>query len=130
MRSKHGCAGMTEMTHQMHLDHGPFQKIKTGVKTIELRLNDEKRRRIRVGDRILFTDSSDGADSVAAEVVALHPFKDFRELYAHLSLETCGYTTAEAVRNARPEDMLAYYSMEQQRTYGVLGIEIRLLPET
>lgn len=116
------------MTHQMHLDHGPFVKIKTGAKTIELRLNDEKRRRIQVGDRILFDDRSDPLDSLMAEVVALHRFKDFRELYAALPLEKCGYLTAEAVGHARAEDMLAYYSMEMQQAYGVLGIEIRLLP--
>ena len=116
-----------QVLHHMHLDHEPFRKIKTGVKTIELRLNDEKRRRIQVGDRILFDDRSDPADTVEAEVVALHRFKDFRELYANLPLEKCGYTTAEAVRNARPEDMFAYYSMEQQQTFGVVGIEIRLL---
>lgn len=115
------------MTHHMHLDREPFREIKTGVKTIELRLNDEKRRKIRVGDRILFTDNSDRTDTLEAEVVALHPFRDFRELYANLPLEKCGYTDAEAVRNARPEDMSAYYPVELQQTYGVLGIELRLL---
>lgn len=115
------------MVHKMHLDRGPFLKIKNGVKTVELRLNDEKRRKIRVGDRILFSDGSDPADTVSTEVVALHRFKDFRALYAALPLEHCGYTTAEEVRNACPEDMLAYYSMEQQQACGVLGIEIRLL---
>ena len=31
------------MTHYMELQNDPFNKIKTGEKTIELRLNDEKR---------------------------------------------------------------------------------------
>ena len=115
------------MIHHMHLNHEPFEKIKTGVKTIELRLNDEKRRQIRVGDRILFDHCSDPSDTLETEVTALHPFEDFRALYASLPLEKCGYATAEEVQNARPEDMLAYYSMEQQQAYGVLGIEIRLL---
>ena len=29
--------------HEMHLDHEPFELIKNGKKTIELRLNDKKR---------------------------------------------------------------------------------------
>ena len=111
----------------MHLDHAPFVKIKTGEKTIELRLYDEKRRKIRAGDRILFADCSAPSETLQAEVVALHRFKDFRELYAHLPLEKCGYGAAEVI-SARAEDMLAYYSEEQQQAYGVLGIEIRLLP--
>lgn len=116
------------MTHQMHLDHAPFVKIKTGEKTIELRLYDEKRRRIQVGDRILFADCSDPSETLQAEVVALHRFRDFRELYADLPLEKCGYGTAEEVKAAKAEDMLAYYPAEMQQVYGVLGIEIRLLP--
>lgn len=115
------------MTHRMHLDHGPFVRIETGAKTIELRLNDEKRKRIQVGDRILFDDRSAPSETLTAEVAALHRFRDFRELYAHLPLEKCGYG-AEEVKTAKAEDMLVYYSIEQQQLYGVLGIELRLLP--
>lgn len=42
------------MTHSMQLNPAPFEKIKSGAKTIELRLNDEKRRRIKTGDKIEF----------------------------------------------------------------------------
>lgn len=34
--------------HEMHLDHEPFELIKNGKKTIELRLNDEKRQLLQV----------------------------------------------------------------------------------
>ena len=36
--------------HSMHLDEQYFRKIVSGVKTIEMRLYDERRRAIRVGD--------------------------------------------------------------------------------
>ena len=35
------------MKHIMRLNNGPFESIKSGTKTIELRLNDEKRKRIK-----------------------------------------------------------------------------------
>ena len=38
----------------MQLHPEPFELIKNGNKTIELRLLDEKRKRIRKGDIILF----------------------------------------------------------------------------
>ena len=38
----------------------------------------------------------------------------------------CGYT-AENVDKATPDDMQAYYSLEEQSKYGVVGIEISLL---
>ena len=36
------------MTHSMQLTPSPFQMIKEGTKTIELRLVDEKRRKIQI----------------------------------------------------------------------------------
>lgn len=41
------------MTHNMKLHPGPFALIAQGNKTIELRLWDEKRRLIRMGDDII-----------------------------------------------------------------------------
>jgi ASC-1-like (ASCH) protein len=43
------------MKHEMRLHDGPFKLIKAGSKTIELRLYDEKRQEIKVGDEIEFT---------------------------------------------------------------------------
>ena len=45
------------MTHSMQLQPSPFEMIKDGSKTIELRLFDEKRRKIRIGDTIAFTNT-------------------------------------------------------------------------
>ena len=40
--------------HEMRLHNSPFKLIKSGTKTIEMRLNDEKRQLIKVGDSIKF----------------------------------------------------------------------------
>lgn len=40
------------MKHNMNLNNRPFESIKEGTKTIELRLNDEKRSLLKVGDEI------------------------------------------------------------------------------
>ena len=42
------------MTHKMNMNPSPFEKIRNGTKTIELRLYDEKRRKIEIGDTIIF----------------------------------------------------------------------------
>ena len=52
-------------------------------------------------------------------------FANFEELYSALPLLQCGYTE-EDIADAKPEDMLAYYSSEQQKKFGVVGIEISL----
>ena len=38
------------MVHEMKLHESPFKKIKSGKKTVELRLYDDKRRKINIGD--------------------------------------------------------------------------------
>ncbi len=113
---------MKHKTMNMKLNEVPFEKIKNGSKTIELRLYDEKRRKIKVGDNICFKSKK---DKLTATVKALHIFKDFEELYAALPLDKCGYTESELAA-ASPDDMLEYYSKEQIEKYGVVGIEIEI----
>ncbi len=112
------------MLHKMKLQQAPFSQMAKGKKTIELRLWDEKRQKIAVGDMILFTCNFDASRSVMCTVVALYRFSSFDELYATLPMEKCGYDNPKI---ANPEDMLAYYSLEEQNRYGVVGIEIKIL---
>ena len=111
------------MLHQMKLKSEPFCKIKSGSKTIELRLNDEKRQRVQVGDFIEFTMLDDAAQKLTVRVTALHHFNSFAELYAALPKEKLGYAPD---KTPDPDHMDAYYPREKQEEYGVLGIELRL----
>lgn len=110
------------MMHSMKLRLAPFEKIKSGQKTIELRLNDEKRSKINTGDKIEFTNIETG-EKLTAAVVALHKFDSFDKLYKALPLDKCGYKSGE---RALPSDMDEYYTPEQQKKYGALGIEIKV----
>ena len=80
------------MKHTMQLQPSPFEKIKAGTKTIELRLYDEKRRKIRIGDTIEFTHSECVNETVAVKVLDLFTFDSFESLYQALPLLECGYT--------------------------------------
>ena len=113
------------MKHVMKLHSAPFEMIQSGRKTIELRLYDEKRRLISVGDEIEFVNSSDPTASLCCRVIALHKFASFEELYGNLPLLKCGYTEDD-ISVATPSDMDIYYSKEKQKQYGVIGIEIEL----
>ena len=114
------------MTHQMKLQDAPFEMIEKGIKTIELRLLDEKRQLIQVGDKIEFTHAQNPTRVLNSRVIALHIFPSFDELYADLPLLKCGYTK-EDIHTAKPSDMDAYYTREEQQKYGVVGIEIELI---
>jgi len=111
-----------KVAHRMNLNPGPFAMIKSGKKTIELRLFDEKRQKINPGDKIVFTNNATG-ETLTKTVLKLHRFDSFEDLYKALPLLQCGYT-AEDIDTAHPSDMERYYSAEEQKKYGVVGIEL------
>ena len=109
----------------MKLRPAPFEMIKSGQKTIELRLYDEKRQLIKVGDEIIFTNIVT-EEKLHVKVSNLHRFDSFDDLYKSLPLLKCGYTS-ENIERATPADMEQYYPAEEQKEFGVLGIEIKVL---
>lgn len=112
------------MVHHMKLKPAPFYQMRKGAKTIELRLYDPKRQRIKVGDQIEFSNTQDKTEKFRVQVNALHLFASFSELYRTLPPKACGYTDET---KADPSDMNQYYSLEEQQTYGVVGIEVELV---
>ena len=116
------CMAREKVVHSMNLNPSPVEMIKRGKKTIELRLFDEKRQKIKTGDDIIFTNAVNG-EKMCATVKTLHCFDSFEELYKTLPLLQCGYT-AEDIDTAHPSDMEQYYSIEEQNKYGVVGIEL------
>ena len=111
------------MIYNMKLQAGPFESIKNGTKTIELRLNDEKRKSINIKDIIVF-ENTITKELIKTEVIKLHKYSSFEELYKHFDKDSLGYAEDEV---ANPSDMEIYYSKEEQEKNSVLGIEIKLL---
>lgn len=111
------------MLHRMKLRTAPFEKIKNGSKTIELRLNDEKRQKVQIGDFIEFSCLDNLKQKIQTRVTALHHFSSFEELYAALPKKKLGYTPAETPNS---DHMDEYYPREKQEQYGALGIELYL----
>ena len=109
------------MRHFMNLQKGPFESIRSGTKDIELRLYDDKRRKINKGDIIEFNHEGEIVEVV---VLNLHLFNSFKELYASFDKVRFGYKEDEV---AHPSDMEQYYPREEIEKSGVVGIEIMLL---
>lgn len=111
------------VTHIMTLRPSPFASIKSGNKVIEMRLNDEKRKLISVGD-ILSFENTDTHEIIYCEVLGLKPFPSFKEMYEYYKPEEIGYAKGD-----RPDyhDMAQYYSEEKIAKYGTLAIRIKLL---
>ena len=113
------------MIHHYDLNPEPFNLIKTKQKTIEMRLNDEKRKLINIGDYIWFTNNETN-EKLKTKVLNLYHYDSFEELYKHFDKTKLGYKENEV---ANYEDMYFYYTKEKIDQYGVLGIEIELKEE-
>ena len=110
------------MTWAMNLHSEPFDSIKNGHKDIEMRLFDDRRKGIKIGDTIVFTNNVT-QEKLYVEVVNLYRFDNFEELYQHFDKTRLGYSETGI---ANPKDMEKYYSKDNILRYGVLGIEIKL----
>mgnify|MGYP000889139064 CR=1 FL=1 len=110
------------MTHEMKLQPSPFEKIKSGSKTIEIRLNDEKRKLVKVGDEIVFSLMTNPSQKILTEVLEILPFPTFRELFAAFPPEQYG-----GISKDEYAVMYNYYPREEEEKYGVLALKIRFI---
>lgn len=108
------------MMHKMNLDINPFNHIKRGTKTIELRLYDEKgnywKKRIWL--------SLQTFEKLMVEVERLYKYSSFDELYKYFDKIAMGYDENDI---ANPKDMEKYYSKEEQNKYGGVAIKIKVI---
>ena len=108
------------MIHQMKLNDDPFERIKNGTKTIEFRLYDEKRRKVKIGDKIEFSKLPDLQEKILVDVLDLYTVPSFEELFEKL------YEDKELAKQ-KANAMYEIYSPENEKKYGVVGIKIKLV---
>jgi len=107
-------------THEMRLHPRPFDRIRNGEKVIEMRLNDEKRQEIKVGDHIEFLKRPDFVEKATVEVTELLRAPTFTALAAMRPPAEFGMPDV-----SRAERMYEYYSKEDEQKYGTLGIKFK-----
>lgn len=111
------------MLHKMKLTPQPFSAIKSDKKIIEVRLYDEKRRTISLGDKIEFTKESDNEEKIKVQVIGLLRYKTFADLANDYPPQNFGAENKDDLLNS----IYKYYTKEKEAEYGVLGIRIRLI---
>ncbi len=107
------------MIYKMKLNESPFERMKNGTKTIEFRLFDEKRKEIRVGDKIEFSKLPDLQEKLLVDVVELYRENTFEDLFRKL------YTDEDEIMRST-KAMYEIYSPEKEQQYGILGIKIKI----
>lgn len=111
------------MTHEMNLQDKYFDFILYGTKRIELRLNNENRQQIKIGDTIIFHNEQ--GQTFSAEVKDLFKHDSFEELFENFEIDILAdksMTKAELL-----QVLGEFYTPEKQARFGVLGILIELI---
>lgn len=109
----------------MKLNSEPFEQIKRGEKTVEVRLYDDKRRLLNTGDIIRFTNLKNNEEVIQTKIIALHRYMTFRDLFSSEQFSKCGFKGMSADESVKC--MRKYYSEEAEKKYGVIGIELQIL---
>lgn len=100
-----------------------YEMVRSGEKDIELRLYDEKRRRMRNGDTVLIYNAQNRNDYIRAKIVRLHIAKSFADLATKISMPRTGFASLNALMSAIEK----FYDTEMESKYGIVGIELEVI---
>ena len=109
--------------HRMRLNPAAFQNMKAGRKTVELRLYDAKRKKIRLGDTIIFIHNEDRHKKLRTRVTALLIYPTFDALIADLPAQMTGFPSKRKALQA----VNAIYTARERRSFFALGLKISLI---
>ena len=117
------------MVHEMKLQTKYYNFILNGSKRIELRLYDEKRSKIKLGDIIKFRKEENLTESFTARVVGLLRYETFADLVRDFDLALLATADGSMTKEKLESDLLKFYPLEKQKQYGVIGLRIEKLNE-
>lgn len=112
------------MIHEMKLNEKAFLNIKNGIKKFELRLYDDRRKNINLGDTITFHNLENLEDTISVNVVALLRYPTFADFFEDINYNRCG--TANSLEE-KLKRVHTFYTEEQEKKYGILAIKIELI---
>ncbi len=113
------------MILEMKLQPKYYNYILNGTKRIELRLNDEKRQIIKVGDKIKFLKEPNLNESFEVKVIELIKYNSFIDLFNDYDISILSNKSMS--KEELLKDLEKFYTKEKQKKYGVVGIKIELV---
>lgn len=99
-----------------------FEKIKSGEKNYEVRLNDEKRRVMNVGDVLVLKKEPEQKEELYLQIKGLIYFKSFKEMVNTLPLNQVGF--AGMLKEDVIEVYHQFYTLADEEKFGVVAIKV------
>ena len=111
------------MEMKLRLHDYVFELIRNKTKDVEVRVNDEKRRQLKIGDTLIFINRGNEEEQVSVTVTDLKYYKDFSEVadnYEMKRLYLEDYSKEDYVKLFDE-----FYSKEEVEENGVVAIEFK-----
>ena len=105
----------------MSVRHKYFELTKSGAKDIELRAYDEKRKKMKVGDKFLLFDAENPDQSIICEILNMHVAPDFESLFKKIDIKRSGFKDMTELMDT----ITKFVSREELAHEQVVGIEIK-----
>lgn len=109
---------------KIHLDSDIFDIVKNNSKNVEIRLNDEKRKKLKVGDTLIFLKRPNDDDEIKGIITNLVYFNNFSEVVDYYPMKRIyldNYDKEEFIKL-----LGRFYSDAEVDKYGVVAIEFKL----
>ena len=106
------------MTYEMKLQSKYYDFIKNGTKRIELRLCDEKRNLLKIGDKIKFLKEPELKESFEASIIGLLKYSSFADLFKDFDISILA--SKSMTKDELLNDLQKFYPVEKQKEYGVI----------
>ena len=113
---------------QIHLDPEIYDQVKNGTKNVEARVNDAKRRSIKVGEKIEVLKRPDEKESIWVRVTKLTPYKNFEELTAQYPIERL-YSAQNILKKNIWHYFRGFIRKEEIEQDGTVAIEFEVVDE-
>ena len=103
----------------MHLESEIYNLVNNNIKDIEIRINDEKRRKLKIGDIITIANRSNN-DTLMIRITNLEYFSSFNDCINNYDLKRLynDEITKEELLNL----LYKFYTIEEEIKYGVVAI--------
>lgn len=106
---------------EFHLNNDIFKIVKSGTKHIEVRLNDDKRKKLKVGDDLVFLNQSNEDKKINAIIKGLKYFSSFEDLVDYYRIDEI------YKEDSSKEEFLKiinkFYSNAEVKKYGIVAID-------
>lgn len=108
----------------VHLHPEVFEIVLNKIKDVEVRVNDLKRRKLNIGDTLIFLKRPEEKEQIKAKVINLVYFNNFQEVIDYYDMKRI--YLSNTTKKEYISLMQQFYSSNEVKEWGVVAIEFKI----